>query len=310
MPLRLSMRFAGLILAAVAAVGLSGLWDRRDGDGWPHAPACSKLPSPAASLSGISFDGESLWVTPYPGGKVLRMDPATGTVLGSFPYEVRETGGSAWDGSHLWQLAYADKVIHRIDPRTGRRVGSIPSPGRGLCSGMTFDGSALWVANFEDRRVYRIDPERGGRELDSMPCDFETTGLAWDGRSLWNGVLVGAEEHDGPTPFTGFVQERRPGHAEDVGLVFPVAGVGPGTSDWTPGSGRARRFWWYDGFHNQIVAFNLGASAHASPRGLTAVALAIGMVLTATSFAPARPRGRALHRPDSSGADVEGEDGD
>jgi hypothetical protein len=290
-----------ILLAAAGALLLvfAGLAARAA----PAPPRVSTLWSQDEPLSGLAWDGSSLWVT-LDGSPVIRaVDPRTGAVRRSLPFATPDTGGSAWDGRWLWQIAYLDRTIHKIDLRTGVVVGRIPTPGEGLCSGMTFDGRLLWVANFDDRRIYAIDPEDEGRTVTAIDGHFETTGLAWDGRHLWSGLLVGTVTHDEPTPYTGFVQQMR----LDTGAtlrVLSVPGVGPGTSDWLPGRPEARRFWWYDGFNRRVVGVELAepaALALALPSGtlllLAVLALGTAPALAARRRAPARvPGGLATVR--------------
>jgi hypothetical protein len=121
---------------------------------------------------------------------------------------------------------------------------------------VTFDGRYLWVANFEDGKIYQIDQNQEGKILRTIDGLSEVTGLAWDGKYLWNGILVGTKSHDEATPYTGFFQQRDLTTMRTL-RVIPIAGIGPGTSDWLPGGPQSRRFWWYDGFYNRMVRVDL-----------------------------------------------------
>jgi hypothetical protein len=210
------------------------------------------MPGPWDNVSGLSFDGERLWITIEGEHRIRYVDPATGTTLRTVPFPAEATGGSAWDGKWLWQLAWMERRIYQIDPADGKILATFPSPGEGMCSGTAFDGRYLWVANWVESRVYCIDQQDGGRVIRYLRGDKETAGIAWDGTSLWVGVLVGTESHDEAPPFTGFVQELDIVNGE-AARVVPVHGVGPGCTDWTPGSRRSSRMWWYDHFNKRIV---------------------------------------------------------
>jgi hypothetical protein len=230
-------------------------------------------------VSGLSFDGESVWITVEGDYTIYQVNPKTSRIVRKLHFPVSETGGSAWDGRYLWQLAYVEKKIYKVDVHSGEIVESLRSPGTGMCSGMTFDGTYLWVANFEDKKFYQIDQTQSGKIKSVMDGYFEATGLAWDGTYLWNGILVGTETHDEETPFTGFVQQRAINSLQPLNVV-PIAGVGPGTSDWTPESSTlSRRFWWYDGFNKRIVEVNL------QPK--TEQLLWLGLVMLGTTIASA-----------------------
>ena len=214
------------------------------------------VPVELDNISGLSFDGQLLWVTVDGAGQLYGVDPTTGNIERTLDFAIAETGGSAWDGRALWQLAYLEETIYRIDLESGEILDRIPAPGEGICSGMTYDGAYLWLANNDEEVLYQIDPANGGQVVQTLEGDFETTGLAWDGQHLWNGVLVGTtEDHDAPAPYTGFVQERDLEQASTL-RVLPVQGVFAGGSDWTPGQVRMQRMWWYDGYHGELIEFS------------------------------------------------------
>lgn len=275
---RIAIAGLAALLAAGCALALAPL-----GELGRAGPRVSYLPVPAPGVSGISYDGRWLWITvdDGAGGTLYKAEPRTGAVRRRTPLRIGAMGGSAWDGRLLWQLAYEAKKIHAIDLATGRVVKVIPSPGKGMCSGMTFDGRHLWLANYEDEKLYRIDS--AGRVLETLNGDFETTGLAWDGRSLWNGILVGTVSHGEAMPFTGFVQQRDPAGRPAV-AALQVPGIGPGTSSWTPGAARSRTFWWADGYHNRIVRFDLPARGTALVRAGIALLALCALALAALAW--------------------------
>ena len=126
-------------------------------------PTFTALSAPDKNVSGISYDGSSLWITVDGGQMIYQVDEKTNSILRKIPFFEKESGGSAWDGRYLWQLAWVSKRIHKIDLTTGVIVRTFPSPGRGMCSGVTFDGKYLWVANFEDGKIYQIDQNQVGK---------------------------------------------------------------------------------------------------------------------------------------------------
>jgi hypothetical protein len=219
-------------------------------------PSFTNLPSPDKNVSGIVYDGASLWITIDGGQVIYQVDEKTNAVRRKIPFFEHESGGSAWDGRYFWQLAWVSKKIYKMDLKSGAILESFHSPGTGMCSGVTYDGRYLWVANFEDGKIYQIDQNHAGRILRTIDGLPEVTGLAWDGKYLWNGILVDTKSHDEATPYTGFFQQRDLQTMHTL-RVIPIPGIGPGTSDWLPGGPFARRFWWYDGFYNRIVRVDL-----------------------------------------------------
>jgi hypothetical protein len=280
-----------LVLAVVLSVAAAGVcvraaWIDRD------AIQTDVFPWNNGSVSGFAFDGHALWITRDGAPFIHRVDPDSGAITRTIRFVTGDTGGSAWDGRTLWQIAYLDRAVYAVDVERSVATRAFETPGTGLCAGMTFDGRYLWIANFEDARIYRVDPTAGGRIVDSIAGQLETTGLAWDGRSLWTGLLVGTKTHDEETPYTGFVQQLA-GTSLPPRQVWPVPGVGPGASDWLPGMAEATKFWWYDGFHKRVVVMrrrepHLGAAAM-----LTAFA-ALAAATASVAMAWATARGRML----------------
>lgn len=224
--------------------------------------------APGRSVSGLTYDGHFLWITLDGEALILGVDPKTGQVRKRIAFSTPDTGGSAFDGRFLWQVAYLERTISRIDLETGQILEKIPAPGPGdsKSAGLTYDGQYLWVSNFDVGKIYRIDPTRHGVIVGEIEGGFETTGLAWDGASLWNGILRGVTaNHGADTPVNGYVQQRD-STTGAMGRTFPINGVGPGTSDWLPGGPVSTKFWWYDGIHNTIVQVILRTESRTGPR--------------------------------------------
>ena len=212
------------------------------------------------SVSGLSYDGNFLWVTLDGEPWILKIDPESGEELQRIPFFTKNTGGSAFDGKYLWQIAYLDRTISKINLESGEVLMKIVTPGLGnsMSAGMTFDGQYLWVSNFDDGNIYQIDPEEPTRQNQIIKGGFTTTGLAWDGVSIWNGILVGVtKDHGMVTPKGGYVQKRNMKPNSINSDSFSLSGVGPGTSDWIEGEVVSSKFWWFSGVNNQIMVVKL-----------------------------------------------------
>jgi hypothetical protein len=247
------------------------------------------FPWKGGSVSGFAFDGDALWITRDGAPLIHRVDPESGDVIRTLSFVTADTGGNAWDGRTLWQIAYLERMVYAVDVGSGRATAAFQTPGNGLCAGMTFDGRYLWIANFEEARIYRVDPQAGGAVIDAIDGNFETTGLAWDGRSLWTGILVGTKTHDEVTPYTGFVQQLD-ADSRAPRRVWPVPGVGPGASAWVPGAREATRFWWYDGFHKRVLVMERREPPFAMTAVLAALAASIAIAALAVAHTIAKRR--------------------
>jgi glutamine cyclotransferase len=155
-----------------------------------------------AHVSGVTYDGKSVWFGAGPAIKAL--DPETGSVTASLP--VQADAGTAFDGTHLYQIAEA--VIRKIDPKTGDIVATIPAPGQGKDSGLAWAEGSLWVGQYRDRQIYQIDTETG-RIQRTIRSDRFVTGVTWVDGDLWHGTWE-ADTSDirRIDPRTGEVLER------------------------------------------------------------------------------------------------------
>ena len=134
---------------------------------------------------GLAVGGGSVWVGGLDGGDVLRLDPATGKVLGRVSVGVR-----------VFNLASAPGAVWAIvEPHVRRSRASTRAPGASLrpCASATapYDvawgfGSA-WVSNSGDGTVSRIT---GKRVVKTIKVGVEPNGLARDRR-----IALGDRSH-------------------------------------------------------------------------------------------------------------------
>jgi YVTN family beta-propeller protein len=108
----------------------------------------------------ITTGGGSLWLTTSEfsetdtlAGSVLRIDPATGTVLANIPGG-RGAYSIAYGLGAVWVANVMDGNVQRIDPATNAVTATIPITG---AFGIAVDATAVWVAGVTGT-VSRIDP--------------------------------------------------------------------------------------------------------------------------------------------------------
>ena len=107
----------------------------------------------------------SIWVsvmssddlgTGFLAGSVLRVDPASGSAIGS-PIPVGpESFAIAASPEAVWVTNYGDGTVSRIDPGTNQVTATISVGGNPV--GVVAGFGSIWVANELDGKVARIDP--------------------------------------------------------------------------------------------------------------------------------------------------------
>lgn len=151
--------------------------------------------TPFGSSYDLAWDGKDLWLS-HGKGRIARIDPSTGRVIGRVDTRMGKLKGLAHDGKALWAAETEKGKIHRIDPSNGRSTEEHPTPAEGLTrpSGLAWDGKMLW--NNDTRTIYcgtgkedasyRFDPENGvQKKFDGVrDCPF---GLAFGAGHLWVG---------------------------------------------------------------------------------------------------------------------------
>ncbi len=131
------------------------------------------------------FDGQYLWFPPYESDRLLRMDPATGAMVGfdmangvngNTGMTPNSSGGTTakftslvYDGRYIWMIpGDADRMV-RVDPATGRMTGfaisgpnidansAVGIPGSYLLyEAAAFDGTSIWMAPYHSDKVVKV----------------------------------------------------------------------------------------------------------------------------------------------------------
>jgi len=87
----------------------------------------------------------SLWLADSLSNKILRVDPETAEIIGSFGNPGTRVAGLAFDGMHFWISDPAAITIYELDSG-GRLLRKFLSPGPSP-RGLTYDGRFLWNAD-------------------------------------------------------------------------------------------------------------------------------------------------------------------
>ncbi|GBD94220.1 virginiamycin B lyase [bacterium BMS3Abin05] len=140
--------------------------------------------APSKYMTGLTFDGKSLWAADRKSDLLYKIDPESGKVLKTISSPGYWPLGLAWDGKYLWNIDRNAKKIFQLDPNTGWIVHSFdfptPSP-----QGITFDGIFLWISDRSTHTLNQISPD-DGTTIRSIPAPTSRpNGLTFDGKYLW-----------------------------------------------------------------------------------------------------------------------------
>jgi len=134
-----------------------------------------------AAQAGTAYDGTHLYQIAE--GRIHRVDPQTGRVLGSIPAPGNGgNSGLTWAEGALWVGQYNERKIHQVDPGTGAILRTIESNRH--VTGVTWVDDELWHGTWEGEQseLRRIDPTTGEvREQLDMPAGEIISGLESDG---------------------------------------------------------------------------------------------------------------------------------
>jgi glutamine cyclotransferase len=128
---------------------------------------------------GLASSGGSIWAGGLQSGDVLRIDAATGRVLGRSSIGARVFNLAVAPGA-VWAIANLTNTAARIDARTGKvtaavRVGNGPYD-------IEWGFGSAWVSNSLDGTISRIT---GDKVVKTIKVGVEPNGLSAIGDYLW-----------------------------------------------------------------------------------------------------------------------------
>jgi len=183
-----------------AAIDSTGIWVTNTLDG--SISRIDPVANAVLSVSSFDFPGialpqaittgfGSIWVTfmrldettldPL-SGFVVRVDPLTGSAIGSPVNVGRNPFMITSSAEAIWVTNTGDASVSRIDPLTNQVVATIPvgdSP-LGIAAGF----GSIWVANISDGKVARIDPATN-QVTTTVPTQRGAFGLAVGAGAVW-----------------------------------------------------------------------------------------------------------------------------
>lgn len=208
---------------AAVAIGEGAVWVA-SGDGSitsvdPANGKSTRFGERVTQPGGIAVGEGAVWVTSSAGNGLVRIDPASGEVVGE-PIDVGEfpTDVAVGDGS-VWVANSRDGTVTRLDAASGEADEQIEvgEGGEAEVLALAVGEGGVWVARSDglpgsEIAVVRIDPDSGTVEGDPAPVDAAIpVRIAAGEGGVWT-TLVG-----GPTP----LQSEQP---PTVALIDPATG--------------------------------------------------------------------------------------
>uniref|UniRef100_UPI0035664008 DUF4347 domain-containing protein n=1 Tax=Psychromonas sp. TaxID=1884585 RepID=UPI0035664008 len=149
----------------------------------PAGNLISSFASPGTFPTGITFDGTNLWVVDRDANMVYEID-TLGNMQSSFATPGTDSRGLTWDGSSLWLVEGSGSLIYKLST-TGAVESSFAWPDDDYMRDITWDGSSLWVADGNDQQIIQIDTD--GTFISSFTSpSTHATGLTFDGIEFWH----------------------------------------------------------------------------------------------------------------------------
>jgi sugar lactone lactonase YvrE len=163
----------------------------------------------ADKASGITYDGEALWLASTYNRLILRVSAANGKTLSEYYTPgagviYRMTGDPPARSSPLAK-ATTPPPTPAAPPQTADRWPA-RSPGTGA-HGLEWRDGRLWMAAPPSRTLYRIDPVKWMVEAKFPTAANRPHGMGWDGKYLWltDSNLNAFFKHD---PVSGEIVEK------------------------------------------------------------------------------------------------------
>jgi hypothetical protein len=180
-----------------------GLWILDQGDNraylvdYKDGRVIRALDTDSKAGSGITFDGEALWLASTYSREIIRCDALTGKTLAKHP-----TPGA---GPVNWPNPRRSPLAPPAPPPDPSRPAA-PRQATGA-HGLEWRDGKLWMAVPPARKIYRMDPATWAVEKEFATAGDRPHGLGWQGKWLWcvDSNLNAMFRHD---PATGAYDER------------------------------------------------------------------------------------------------------
>jgi len=169
-----------------------GLWIIDQGDNkaylvsYDNGKVLREFSSGSDRASGITFDGEALWIGSTYNREIVRCDANTGKTLARY-----FTPGAGVIYKTSWDPPARSSPLAKASPSSRERP-TPPSTGASApntlgtgAHGQEWRDGKLWMAVPPSRMVYRMDPKTWVVEQQFPVAGNRPHGIGWEGKYLW-----------------------------------------------------------------------------------------------------------------------------
>jgi sugar lactone lactonase YvrE len=148
---------------------------------------------PGKYCTGITFDGENIWVSDRKSDLLYCLDPASGDVIRTMQSPGYWPLALTWDGTSLWNSDLKggtdasedyNGIIYRIDPVNGNILQTLVAPSSSPV-GLAYDGKYLWCIDDLSNEIIQFSPVDGTTINSFKSPSTNSSGLVFDGTYLW-----------------------------------------------------------------------------------------------------------------------------
>jgi hypothetical protein len=189
-----------------------GLWVMDQGDNkayllsYTDGRVVREFLTEADRASGITFDGESLWLGSTYNREIIRCDASTGkTVSRYFTPGAGVIYRTSWDPPGR-SSPLAKPAASTVQAPQSSKPATLNTVGTGA-HGLEWRESKLWMAVPPARMIYRVEPKSWVVEQQFPTAGNRPHGIGWEGKYLWctDSNLNAFFKHD---PATGEIVEK------------------------------------------------------------------------------------------------------
>ena len=162
-----------------------GLWILDQGDNraylvdYKHGRILRKLETDSKAGSGITFDGEALWLASTYSSEIIRADAMTGKTIAKFPCP--GAGPVNWPNPRKSPLA-KEPPTRAAAAKPAATAAVRQSTG---AHGLEWRDGRLWIAVPPAQTIYKVNPDGFKIEKQFKTAGDRPHGLGWQGKFLW-----------------------------------------------------------------------------------------------------------------------------